>query len=152
MKRLDRWSGIFWVVFAAAVCVRAYQIGLGDMHNPGPGFLFFGSGAILAGLAILVLVSAFRDPASAKGNEVTFGRVHWWKVAAVIVALVGYGLAMEPVGFVISTALFIGFLLASIGAKRWTVVVTVSLISTTLIYVLFVVLLQSSMPKGFLGI
>lgn len=150
MKKLDRWSSIFWLVLSTGVCIRAYQLGLGDMRNPGPGFLFFGAGVILGGLSLLVLVPAFSGPVL-EDWKMTFGNVNWKKVAAIIAALVGYGLALESIGFLISTVLFIGFLLAFVGAKRWFVVIAVSVVSTAVLYVLFVILLQSGMPRGILG-
>lgn len=151
MKRLDCWFGIFWLLLSLGVCIRSYQIGLGDMRNPGPGFLFFVSGVILLGLSLLVLVPAFRTPVQDDEKNI-FGNVNWKKVIAIIVTLTGYGLALEPLGFLISTVFFIGFLLYSIGAKRWGVVISVSLVSTALIYVLFVIVLQSSLPRGITGI
>jgi putative tricarboxylic transport membrane protein len=151
MKKLDRWSSIFWLVLSIGVCIRAYQLGMGSMHNPGPGFLFFWCGVILGGLSLLVLVPAFKGPIPG-GEKKAFGNVNWRKVVAVIAGLVGYGLLLEWIGFLISTALFIGFLLTSIEAKRWAVVITVALASTALTYLLFEILLQARLPRGFLGI
>lgn len=117
MKRLDCRFGIFWLLLSLGVCIRSYQIGFGDMRNPGPGFLFFVSGVILLGLSLLVLVPAFRTPVQDDEKNI-FGNVNWKKVIAIIVTLTGYGLALEPLGFLISTVFFIGFLLYSIGAKK----------------------------------
>jgi hypothetical protein len=58
----------------------------------------------------------------------------------------------EWAGFLVSTALFIGFLLLSIEAKKWYVVVSIALASSGLTYLLFEIILQTRLPRGFLGI
>jgi len=62
-----------------------------------------------------------------------------------------YALILEWLGFVISTVLFLAFLLQSIEAKRWVVVVLVSVGSSLLTYALFELWLHARLPKGIFG-
>jgi putative tricarboxylic transport membrane protein len=151
MKKLDRWSSLFWLAIAIAVCIRSYLLGLGSLHNPGPGFLFFWCGVILAGLSLLVLWPALKGPKEENEDKI-FRNVNWWKIAAVVLGLTVYGMIFEWAGFLVSTALFIGFLLLSIEAKKWYVVVSIALASSGLTYLLFEIILQTRLPRGFLGI
>ena len=151
MKRLDRWSSAAWLILSVGVCIHSYQLGLGSMHNPGPGFLFFWSGAILGGLSFLVLLNTVRSGRAEK-EERPFENVTWIKIGSVLLGLILYGVILEWAGFLISTAFFIGFLLYSIEAKKWYVVVLIALAGTLLTYALFELALQSRLPKGVFNI
>ncbi len=146
---LDRYSGLFWFLLSVVVCFYARRLGLGHFRNPGPGFLFFWSGVVLCVLSLIVLFQTIKP---ADKEEKTFGNVSWAKVISVIFALVLYGLILEWLGFVLSTVFFMGFLLRSIEARRWYVVILVSVVSSLLTYALFELWLHARLPKGVLGI
>ena len=154
MKRPDIWSGIFWLLLSVYISTHSLKLGLGSLHNPGPGFLFFWCGVTLGGLSMIVLVSAFPIGKTNAGErrKGEFENVNWIKVISVILGMTAYALILEKLGFLISTALLIGFLLRSIEAKRWYVVVFVALASSFLSYALFDLWLHTRLPKGFLGI
>ena len=146
---LDRYSGLFWFLLSVVVCIYARRLGLGHFRNPGPGFLFFWSGVVLCVLSLIILFQTIKP---ADKEEKAFGSVNWAKVASVVLALVVYGLILERLGFVLSTVLFMGFLLRSIEAKKWYVVILVSVVSSLLTYALFELWLHARLPKGILGI
>jgi putative tricarboxylic transport membrane protein len=154
VKNLDRFSSLFWLILSVAVCIRSQGLGLGGLHNPGPGFLFFWCGIVLGFLSVIIfartLVRTEKGPA--EGQEATFGNVNWRKVLSVVMALVVYGLILERLGFVLSTSCFMAFLLQSIEAKRWTVVIFVSVFSALLTYALFELWLHARLPRGIVGL
>lgn len=152
MRRLDIGSSIFWLVFSAFVSIHSLSLGLGNLREPGPGFLFFWCGVVMAILSVGVLVPALIRRASKGGHEDVFGNVNWKKVITVLAAIILYGIAFERLGYLISTFLLVFFLLAAIGAKRWYVVLLVASASSFLSYVLFDLWLQVRLPKGFIGI
>ncbi len=153
MKKLDIESSIFWLVISGYVCVRSTKLGLGNVHNPGPGFLFFWSGVVLGVLSIIVMCTSLRKmKEDAQDHEMPFGNVNWPKVISVIGSLMVYGLIIEWLGFLISTILLMGFLLSSIEAKKWYIVIGVSLATAFLSYALFELWLHTRLPKGILGI
>jgi putative tricarboxylic transport membrane protein len=153
VKTLDRYSSLFWFFLSVAVCIQARSLGLGHFRNPGPGFLFFWSGIVLAVLSVIIFLQTIRRTGGTPGggSEKPFGNVNWMKVLCVVMALVIYGLILEWLGFVISTVLFLAFLLQSIEAKRWVVVVLVSVGSSLLTYALFELWLHARLPKGIFG-
>ena len=153
MEKLDRYSGAFWFVVSVCVSIQAYRLGLGDIHNPGVGFFFFWSGVVMGLLSIILLAKAVlaRSRGKEEPHERVFKGVKWVKVGMVLAATVIYGIVFEWLGFLLSTVLFMAFLLRSIEAKRWIVVAFVAITSSILAYVLFEVLLKSRLPKGLLG-
>jgi hypothetical protein len=71
-------------------------------------------------------------------------------VGLVVLALLAYALAMEHLGFLLGTAIFLGFLLRLVEPQRWAVVIGGSLLASAASYGLFEVWLQSELPKGLL--
>jgi hypothetical protein len=73
------------------------------------------------------------------------------KAAAIIVALLIYALTMEHLGFILSTTLFIGFLLWLVERQRWYVIVFGAVLSSMATYLVFKVWLETALPIGLLG-
>jgi putative tricarboxylic transport membrane protein len=154
MKKLDRLSGIFWLILSVAICIHSHKLGLGRFHNPGPGFLFFWGGVVLGVLSMMILVRTMKGhkEVSIESQGNIFENVKWIKIVSVLVSLVIYGLILEWLGFLLSTIFFIALLLWSIESKKWYIIVFVSLASAFLSYALFELFLQARLPKGIFGI
>ena len=59
MSKADRISGIFWLLFSVFVSIESYRLGLGNLHQPGPGFIFFWTAVAMGVLSIAVFVRAW---------------------------------------------------------------------------------------------
>jgi hypothetical protein len=91
--------------------------------------------------------------ASAETVEPLFAnRLGALKAAAIIAALLIYSLTMEHLGFILSTTLFIAFLLWLVERQRWYVIVFGSLVSSLSTYLVFKVWLDTALPVGLLGL
>jgi putative tricarboxylic transport membrane protein len=152
MGKSDRISGSFWFLFSVFIAYESYKLGLGSLHQPGPGFLFFWTGIIVASLALLIITMSFRNPSPDAVPEQAFGRSNVRKVVLVLISLFVYALLMEWLGFFIVTLLLFIFLLGVIEKKNWWFAILVSLIVTACSYLLFETGLQSQLPKGILGL
>jgi len=73
------------------------------------------------------------------------------KAAAIIVALLIYALTMEHLGFILSTTLFIAFLLWLVERQRWYVILFGAVFSSLATYLVFKVWLETALPIGLLG-
>jgi putative tricarboxylic transport membrane protein len=151
MGKADRISGIFWLCFAILMIIQSYRLGLGTLHKPGPGFLFFWVNIVLAIMSLVVLVRAWSGKKQEGPQSALFGRQNIPKIIFVLISLFVYALLMESVGFILVTlALFI-FLLGIIEKKKWYYTAFVSIVVTVISYLIFEVWLQSQLPKGWLG-
>lgn len=148
--KVDRASGLFWLIFSVFVSYQSYKLGLGTVHQPGPGFLFFWTGIVIAILSLLVMVTSLKKRPSGEAQRPLFGKKNVTKIALVLISLLLYALLMEQLGFLIVTLVFFIFLLGAIEKKRWSFAVLVSLIVTALSYLVFEKALQSQLPKGVL--
>jgi putative tricarboxylic transport membrane protein len=151
MGKSDRISGSFWLLFSLFISYESYKLGLGTVNQPGPGFLFFWTGIVVAILAITVIVKSLKKFSQEEVTDKAFGRSNVKKVVFVLAALFLYAFLMEWLGFFISTLLLFVFLLGVIEKKKWWFAVGVSVVVTILSYLLFETGLQSQLPKGILG-
>jgi putative tricarboxylic transport membrane protein len=148
--KVDRTSGLFWLIFSAFVSYHSYKLGLGTLHQPGPGFLFFWIGIVIAILSLIVMVRSLKKQTPEEAQQPTFGKKNVTKIVLVLISLLFYALFMEWLGFLIVTLLFFIFLLGVIEKKRWLFAILVSLIVTAISYLVFETALQSQLPKGLL--
>jgi putative tricarboxylic transport membrane protein len=63
-----------------------------------------------------------------------------------------FGLLFESLGYVISTFLFIAFLLRVVERQRWSLVVVIAFFTSLATYLVFGLLLNTPLPAGILGL
>ena len=153
MGKADRISGAFWFVFGVFVTLESYRMGLGILRRPGPGFLFFWAGILMAILSLVVFARSWvhsrREPLPTKA---IFGPIDFLKISLVSASLFLYAFFMESFGFIPVTLLLLLFLLGVIERKGITFSIFVGIVVTAAAYLIFEVLLHSQLPKGFLGL
>jgi putative tricarboxylic transport membrane protein len=151
MGRADRISGIFWLVFALFVGFESYRLGLGTLHKPGPGFLFFWASIALGLMSLVILFRAWSGKKTEEAKVSIFGKQNTAKILLVLISVFLYALFMETLGFIPVTLLLFIFLLGIIEKKRWWYTIFVSVVVTAVAYLIFEIWLRSQLPKGFLG-
>lgn len=146
----QKWGSLAWLFMGVLICIGSAGLSLGNFHNPGPGFLPFICGAILSSLSFVVFLQEGRSGA-VRGKEKPFlvDRQRAWKATLTLMVLFAYAIAMDYLGFLLATTLFLAFLFWAVEPQRWYVVIFGSVLSSVAAYVLFEVLLKSPLPKGF---
>lgn len=146
MVKADRWIGFLFALFSLYVCVESVRLGLGTYQQPGAGFVPFCAAVILGALSLALIVLAFLlDPK--KGET-------WHnpdRIVMVFLAILGFTLLLEWLGFILSTLLLIGFLLKVVERRGWSFSVGVALLVAGASYVVFDVWLRAQLPAGVLG-
>jgi putative tricarboxylic transport membrane protein len=154
MKKRDIISSLFWIGFGTFFCVGAVQNGIMLSPGvPGPGCLAFIVGSILIGLSLFVLIPAVSTRGAAAEPSEAFFPHHesLRKLSIAILSLIGYATAVEPLGFVITTLLFLLFVLAFIEPQKGKTILIFAGLTTLLAYALFTAL-KVELPKGLWGI
>ncbi len=147
----EKWSSLVWLGVGIWICIASLMLSLGEFHNPGPGFLSFFAGLIMAGLALIVhLQSRQARPGKKKENPepIWADRAKGMKMVLTVAALLVYAVVMNYLGFLIGTFLFLAFLLKVIEPQRWSVALLGSLVASAAFYGIFEFGLQSQLPKG----
>ena len=146
---IERWSSLVWLGLAIVICLGSLELSLGNLHDPGPGFLSFLAGAILGGLAIIVFIRSRQSPSPDRIDPpTTIPKRRVWKVVLTVGALVAYAPGMEYLGFVVSTVIFIAFLLRTIEPQPWPIVIFGSVLASGASYCIFELWLHSQLPRG----
>lgn len=150
MKEMDRMASLFWLGIGAAVVVSSWVYGIGDFHKPGPGFLGFFAGSGLAVLSVVLLVSSSRKEPGKGGLRGLWSGAEVSKALYVVILLAAYMLAINPVGFLISTFVLLFLLFRVRGKYRLGTVVFVAFLVTAGSYVVFDLWLNVPLPRGIL--
>ena len=149
MKRTYVVVNIFWLVLSTAVCVESWSLKVGGLHNPGPGFLPFYTAILLGLLALISLVHTLNGPEGSASQ--IWGGIHYGKLAILLGALFLYVFLLDRLGFLLGTFLLLLVLFRIVEPYGWKTILLSSLLTIGGMYLFFVILLESRLPRGFLG-
>jgi hypothetical protein len=144
----DQVSTALWVIVGLAIALVSTTYGLGAAESPGTGFMPF-----LAGLAIFFFASIgaihgfVKRRAGSPWKPILQG-VDWKKSFVVLAALIAYALLLKPLGFSLSTALFIAFLMRAVQPQKWPVVAAGAVGTALGAYAIFELWLKAQLPRG----
>jgi putative tricarboxylic transport membrane protein len=148
----DQLSGAVWFGLGLAVCLGSLQYKLGTPAAPGTGFMPFLTGLAICFFSGIGLIHATLRKRRGEGWSPVLQGVFWKNAMIILVSLLAYALLLFPLGFVITTTLFIAFLLRAIVPQRWSVVIVCSILTAAASYLIFEVWLKAQLPRGPLGI
>ncbi len=146
-RKPDYKSGIFFLLLGLWVCYFSWKLGLGSPAKPGPGFMPFLAGCLLAFLSFLLVVRVLFTW-TAPIWEI---RVQWKNILMVLAGMTAYGFLLDKIGFVLVTLAFVIFLMKIIEPQSWKRAFLGGAISSLASYLLFETLLKSQLPRSFLG-
>lgn len=149
MKKPNRFTSTFWLIFSIFICFESYRLDVGNFRNPGPGFFPFTMGVVFGILSMILLILSLIQKDE---GEAVFEKIRWKSAILVLVALFIYSIFLEKIGFIGTTFLFVVMLVGVIERKKWYTVIFVGIASALLSYIIFQVWLQSQLPKGIFGI
>jgi len=136
-------SGFFFFSLSVLILWESLRLGLGTATEPGPGFLPFCAGAILAVLSLAFVYTGWGFRKSQQP--------HSRRVIVALVSVFVYSLVLNYLGFIIATFLLVAILFHLGEPRRWWVTLTMSALVTFVGYFFFGTMLQVFFPKGFLG-
>ena len=148
-------SGLFWSGIGIFFCAGALKYGLFVDGLPGPGLLPFIAGSCLFLLSLSVFLSALRKRKLQSApimENFSPEKGSLRKVLSVSLALGGYVLLLEPLGFPLTLLIFMIFLLRYIEPQNWRTVILVATLSVVACFILFNIVLQVRMPRGIIGL
>jgi len=136
-----------WLLLGLAVVYSGYDLGLGVLVEPGPGFMLFWLGGMIAGFSLIVLVSTLRRPASPDDPSFSDGQ-KWFGIIVVSLLLLLYAWLLPVLGFPLLTLLFLLVLFRAIEPIRWPYALTGAVLITGGNYLVFNHWLGAQLPTG----
>ena len=138
---------LFFVLIALGSFYEAAKLPFGRTNAPGAGFFPAVLAALLAVVALAGLIAALRGGGKPEGED---SRLVWKKIILTVTALLAFGFIFEYVGYLVTTFLFVAFLLRIVERKSWAQTGAVALSASLVSYVIFGLLLGAPLPAGFL--
>ncbi len=137
-------------IFAAAL-VTSLDYSLMDALGPGPGFFPFWLSLIGAALTVAILMQNARSQDIAT-VDILPNRQAAWQVGGVLIALTAAAALLEPLGFRLTTLLFIAGLLFALGARSPSAILLTALAGSFGVFHVFFYWLKVPLPIGALGL
>jgi putative tricarboxylic transport membrane protein len=150
MKRYDKISSLFWLLFALSICIQSIRLPLGSWDDPGPGFLPLGSGIILGLLSGVAYLQACRSKSESLPESWSVMK-RWKNLILVLASLFCYAISLEILGFLLGTFLLLIVLSRGVEPQKWVISILGSAAVSLISYVVFELWLKTQLPKGILG-
>jgi putative tricarboxylic transport membrane protein len=150
MKYPDFISGVFWLCLGLLISLWSTTYRIGNIGNPGPGFLPLLLGLLLIVLSLVLLGQAKqRTPQSLTPYLLRGG---WKKVVYTVSITVLAAFLFEPLGYLLTFFFLLILLIRGAGPQSFRTTLLIAFFSALIIYLIFVLLLKQQLPKGLLGI
>ncbi len=149
MRRAYLIADLVWLALAGAVCAESVRLRVGNFHAPGPAFLPFFAGALLGMLSLISLVQTWREKEQQQSGP--WAGTPFVKLGLLLGVLFLYTVLLNVLGFILGTFLLLLFLFRVVEPVGWKTVIIVTVLTMGGTYLLFGILIESTLPKGFLG-
>ena len=154
MKRRDIVSGLFWLSIGIGLSVwtlTSYEIG--RLTQPGTGYLPLWLGILLILLSLILLVAQIKKSPGARQAVPPRARSGGWKKAVyTILVLIVAAFFFERVGYLLTFFCLIVLLMKGVEPQSWKRILLTALLTSVGVYVVFILLLEVQLPRGFLGV
>jgi putative tricarboxylic transport membrane protein len=148
----ERVGSLFWLAVGLITLYGSYYLGLGKMREPGSGFLPFIAGCFISFMAIIVLLQSFTPKKEARAKLATlWAGVNWHRSLIISFLVLGFILALESLGFILTSFLLLLILFRWVEKFPWKKALIVPLLTLGCTYLLFNIFLKVSLPRGILG-
>jgi putative tricarboxylic transport membrane protein len=153
MKKADLITSVVLLVFSGLVIWGSLQMPSSLTFGPGPAFLPFWLGVLLAVFATILFISTWSRQTTEKDSEPVFpGKQALFVITSVLVGLAGYILLIEVLGYLVDTFLFIVFLMKAVEREKWPLTLLIAVCATAALFLTFQVLLQITLPSNMFGL
>ncbi|MDP3097344.1 MAG: tripartite tricarboxylate transporter TctB family protein [Syntrophales bacterium] len=148
MKKYERITAIITSLGGVWIMYYAWHtLKLGSIHVPDAGLLPFlcGASLVILGIVWIVILQWKKEREDGEPAEQRL----WHRPLLSLVLMVLYGWAMEPVGYITSTFIFVIAWQKVIEHEKWLKTMIIALLGTFAMYALFVYLLKVPIPPEF---
>lgn len=153
MRKADRIFGVIGLGLSLWCYLESRQFHYLTDFTPGPGFLPFWVGVILAILSCYLLYDTFRrKPSKEDETSILPARRALYRVGFIFLTLFGVLIIMPLLGFPITVCLFVAVILLSL--ERYSIPKSIGygVAYAAVTWLIFEYFLKMDLPKGFLGI
>jgi len=153
MKKLDYISGSVLLGFAVVLLFAARKLPLMSEFGPSSGFFPVILGGFLALVSLMIIIRAWWQNRNIKTSQETPKILgpDKKKFFLYLGLFFAFALFFEKLGYLLSTVLFLGFILKYVEKQSWKTTFGIIIISGLVSYYLFVKFLSVPLPEGILS-
>jgi putative tricarboxylic transport membrane protein len=148
LRNSELWGGLFWLLIGGFVVWAGHDMGLGRLHEPGPGFAFYWIGILMCALSLAVIGQALVG--GGPSLAALWAGTRWLKVLSVVVLLLVYGVGFEAIGFIPCTLALLLVLMWFVDPVDWRVALLVAVVATVGVWAAMTKWLKIQLPAGVL--
>lgn len=153
MDRDEVIGGTLIFLFGAVTVYFSLRMPIGTFRAAGSGLFPLGLGILLMGLSGTLLIKSYIQSKRIRERTMQAGVARSTKQVVLFMgAIVVATLLFKSLGYPLMAFLLLLALLRILGVRRWTYNLSLSLLTATGAYLLFVLWLQIPLPKGFIGL
>jgi putative tricarboxylic transport membrane protein len=137
LNNSELWGGLIGLALGGFVIWSSFKLKIGSINDPGSGYVLF---------AMSVIIAAVTEGGPTVASRWEGAR--WSKPAALIVCLIVYCFALEPLGFLVSTIPLMLLLLRAIDPVRWVLAIPLGVLAPLGMWWLLKHVLLIQLPVG----
>ncbi|MET0722160.1 MAG: tripartite tricarboxylate transporter TctB family protein [Tardiphaga sp.] len=127
LNNSELWTGILGLALGIFVIRSGMHLKLGTINDPGSGYVLFYTGILMCLFAASIVVTAVTEGGPTFASR--WDGARWMKPVVIIAALVVYSVALDQLGFLVSTIPLMLLLLRAIDPVRWTLAVPLAVLA-----------------------
>ncbi len=149
--KADHFSGAVLITLGLLAMFGSINLGVGTLGQPGPGFLSFTTGGFIFLMALIITFRPFLRSSGIQNKISTLWQgVTWRRPVVICLVMLGYIVALERVGFLITSFLMLLIMLRGIERLPWKKALLIPGLTLTIFYLLFELFFRVTLPRGFL--
>src|SRR5436305_4769595 len=126
LNNSERWGGLIGLALGVFVIWSSFRLKLGSINDPGSGYVLFYTGILMCLFALTIVFASLTDGGPSFGSRWEGAR--WTRPVIVIACLIAFSLALEPLGFLLSSIPLMLLLLRAVDPVRWTLAVPIAVL------------------------
>src|ERR1700712_2593939 len=146
LNNSELWGGLIGLGLGLFVIRSGLKLKLGSINDPGSGYVLFYTGILMCLFAASIVIAAIIESGPTFGSRWEGAR--WSKPVVIIAALIAYSVALDQLGFLISTVPLMLVLLRAIDPVRWTLAVPLAVLAPLGVWWVLKHALLIQLPSG----
>jgi putative tricarboxylic transport membrane protein len=146
LNNSELWGGVLGLALGVFVIWSGLKLKLGTINDPGSGYVLFYTGVLMCLFAASIVVAAVTEGGPTFGSRWEGAR--WTKPLVIIASLIAYSIALDQLGFLISTIPLMLLLLRVIDPVRWTLAIPLAVLAPLGVWWVLKHALLIQLPSG----
>jgi putative tricarboxylic transport membrane protein len=149
LNNSELWGGVIGLALGLFVIWSSFKLKIGTINDPGSGYVLFYTGILMCLFAVTIIIAAVTEGGPTFGSR--WASARWGKPATLIVCLIIFCFALEPLGFLLSSIPLMLVLFRAIDPVRWPLAIPLAIAAPLGMWWVLKRVLLIELPSGTLS-